>query len=422
MPPRVLILTASVGEGHDLPARTLAAQLREEAPEVEIVTEDGLAAMGWVIVAVGESAPRVAFFRFDWLWDVGFWVFAGFAPTRRLTQAALTRVGAGGLLGLIRRHRPDVVVSTYPATTDVLGRLRRAGRLEIPVCAAVTDIAALWYWATPGADVHLVTHAESIDEVRKVAGPSTRVHCVTGFTDPAFLVPRGKDDARAALGLPAEAKIVLVSGGGWGVGRLDAAVEAALGLPTVGLVVCLCGRNEELRSSLERCFGGWSRVRIEGFTDSMPDWLAAADALVHSTGGLTMLEALIRGCPAISFGWGRGHIRIHNEAFRRFGLVEVAETGTELESALVRALEVRRSPDLGYARRVSAASLVLAEARDRAEDVRTTPETVTSASETASTPPPRGVSPQCSPPTSGARSTGIATCIAITAGPTREAG
>ncbi|MDX6478463.1 MAG: hypothetical protein QOG29_1050, partial [Gaiellaceae bacterium] len=40
--PRILIFTASVGEGHDRPARTLAAQLREECPDVEIVTEDGL--------------------------------------------------------------------------------------------------------------------------------------------------------------------------------------------------------------------------------------------------------------------------------------------------------------------------------------------------------------------------------------------
>ena len=35
VPPRVLILTASVGEGHDLAARTLAAQLREEHPDIE---------------------------------------------------------------------------------------------------------------------------------------------------------------------------------------------------------------------------------------------------------------------------------------------------------------------------------------------------------------------------------------------------
>src|SRR5438045_3325462 len=234
----VPLFTASVGEGHDLPARPLAAQLREENPDVEVVIEDGLAPMGRAVVAVSESAPRFFFFKFDWLWDVGFWAFVRFAPTRRLTQAALTRVGGSGLLRLIRKNRPDVIVSVYPTTTEVLGRLRRSGRLGVPGCAAITDLSALRYWATPGADVHLVTHPESVGEVREIAGVATRVFCVTGLTDPAFLERRSRLDARAALGLPAEGTIVLVSGGGWGVGRLDTAVEVALGLARVGLVVC----------------------------------------------------------------------------------------------------------------------------------------------------------------------------------------
>jgi len=366
VPPRVLILTASVGEGHDRPAATLADQLREEDPEVEVVVADGLAPMGRAVVAVSESAPRIVFFRHDWLWDVGFWAFVRFAPTRRLTQAALTRLGAAGLERLVSAHRPDVVVSTYPHTTEVLGRLRRSGRLDVPVCAAVTDLSALWYWATPGADVHLVTHPESVGEVRAIGGASTRVHCVTGFTDRAFLEPRAQAEARAALGLPRDGRVVLVSGGGWGVGRLGDAVEIALGDPEVDVVACLCGRNQELQANLSRRFRGERRVRVEGFTEQMADWLAAADALVHSTAGLTVLESLIRGCPAISFGWGRGHIRMNNEAFRRFGLAEVAESRAELESALMRALEARRAPDLRYAERVSAASIVLAEAGNRA--------------------------------------------------------
>jgi processive 1,2-diacylglycerol beta-glucosyltransferase len=365
MPPKVLILTASVGEGHDQPARTLAAQLREEEPAVEVVVDDGLAPMGKAVVAVSERAPQFFFFKFDRLWDLGFATFVRFGPTRRMTQAGLARVGSRGLLRLIGSRRPDVVVSTYPSTTEVLGRLRRSGRLSVPLCAAVTDLAALRYWATPGADVHLVTHPESIAEVREIAGPTTSVHCVTGLTDRAFLGRRSRREARASLGLPAEAPIVLVSGGGWGVGRLDSAVEVALGLAGVGLVVCLCGRNEGIRERLERRFAGERRVRVEGFTDVMADWLAAADALVHSTAGLTVLEAMIRGCPAISFGWGRGHIRVNNEAYRRFGLADVAETRTELASALVRSLESRPGPDRGYALRESAASVVLAQARDR---------------------------------------------------------
>jgi processive 1,2-diacylglycerol beta-glucosyltransferase len=365
VPPRIVIVTASVGEGHDLPARTLAAQLRAERPDVEIETVDGLAPMGRTIVAISESAPRFVFFRLGWLWDIGFWVFAAFSPTRRLTQAALTWVGGRGLLRLVEAHRPDVVVSTYPHTTEVLGRLRRSGRLRVPLCAAVTDLAALWYWATPGADVHLVTHSESIEELRRIAGPSARAYCVNGLTDPAFCEPRAKDDARIALGLPVEGKLVLVSGGGWGVGKIDVAVEVALELLEVSLVVCLCGRNERLRRRLEQAFGDRAEVRIEGFTERMPDWLAAGDALVHSTGGLTILEAIIRGCPPISFGWGRGHIRPNDAAYRRFGLAEVAESGAGLKSALARALEKRGSPDLAYARLASAASIVLAQAHDR---------------------------------------------------------
>ncbi len=61
-----------------------------------------------------------------------------------------------------------------------------------------------------------------------------------------------------------------------------------------------------------------------GFTDQMSDVLAAADALIHSSAGLTVLEAIIRGCPVISYGFGYGHVRASNEALERFGLAQVA--------------------------------------------------------------------------------------------------
>ena len=137
----------------------------------------------------------------------------------------------------------------------------------------------------------------------------------------------------------------------------------ALGLPDVALVVCLCGRNDAVRQRLLDRFGRDGRVRIEGFTEQMPDWLAAADVLIHSTAGLTMLEALMRGCPAISFGWGRGHIRVNNEAFRTFDLIEVAGSNAELAGVLASALAApRASPAVGFAELPSAASFVIAEA------------------------------------------------------------
>ncbi|MDP9256212.1 MAG: hypothetical protein M3Q31_06635 [Actinomycetota bacterium] len=352
-----------MGAGHDEPAQTLAAQLRAEHPAAEVVTRDALAAIGGIVKTMSADAPGIVFYRFQVIWDIGFWLFAECPPTRRATQALLTRNSAPGLLRLIAEVDPDVIVCTYPNMTEVLGRLRRAGRLEIPVCAAITDLAALDYWASRGIDVHLVTHPESIPEVRRIAGAATEIHCVHGFTRPEFREPRDAADARRALDLPEQGAIVLVSGGGWGVGDVAGAVQSALAVDRVTRVVCLCGHNAALRGRVAARFAGEPRVRVEGYTEHMPEWMAAADVLVHSTCGLTVLEATMRGCAAISFGWGRGHIRRNDAALRRFGLAAVVGSRSELGDALERALDRVRRPDPRFANLPSAASFVLAAAQ-----------------------------------------------------------
>ena len=93
---------------------------------------------------------------------------------------------------------------------------------------------------------------------------------------------------------------------------------------TTRLVVCITGRNEVAREKLEQRFADNEQVRILGFTEQMSDWMAAADAMVHATAGLTVLEAHIRGCPVVSYGFSAGHLRANNAAFERFGLAEVA--------------------------------------------------------------------------------------------------
>jgi UDP-N-acetylglucosamine:LPS N-acetylglucosamine transferase len=359
MAPRVLIITASVGAGHDLPAEALGQQFKREAPGCEVHIEDALEYLGPLVSTLSHRAPQVVFFRSEWLWDAGFWLFAGCAPTRGLSQRILYRGGRPGLRQLVDRVRPDVIVSTWPITTEILARMRRRGQIQVPVVASITDIAALHYWAAPGVDLHLVSYPESEPEVRRIAGPTTRIASVHGMTRPEFLEPRERTAARAALGLPDGGAIVLVSGGGWGVGDVTGAVDVALRLANVRLVVCLCGRNQQLTDGLRRRLGNNPRVRIEGFTDQISEFMAAANALVHSTGGNTILEAHVRGCTPISYGWGRGHIRLHNRAFRRVGIADVVTTQTELAGAISRAIASARTPDTSYARLPSAASVVL---------------------------------------------------------------
>lgn len=361
---KVLIFTASVGEGHDLPARLLASELTPEA-DVEII--DALDVMGRAVRGAAVEAMRTTFGagRMNWVFDLQYLVFARLRPTRALAQALLARVTGSKVLRAIERHSPDVIVSTYPAITPVLGSLRRRGRLRVPACSAITDLSSLAYWAAPGVDLHLVTHPESVDEVRSLAS-RTEVRPTRGLTDPRFLSP--PQDARGQLGLPEDVPVVAVSGGGWGVGDLAGAVDVARDVGAT--VLCLCGRNERIRAELARRYANDECVRVLGFVDDMPTIFGAADVLVHSTAGLTVLEAYMLGCRPISYGWGVGHIRLNNKAFVRDGIAQVATSPKPLRAALVRALAAPRVPRYEeFARLPSAASLVLELARrGRKED------------------------------------------------------
>jgi len=356
--PRVLILSAAIGEGHDLPARWLAAGLREEAPGVDVRIDDGLLAMSPFLHRLAMAGSGFDSVWGNRLFDLEHWLLTSFPPTRAFAGQGLRRVGGRGLLRLVEQERPDVVVSTYPGVTEPLGRLRAAGRLPVPVVSAITDLASLRFWAQRGVDVHLVTHPESVAEVRAIAGPATEVVPVRGLNDSAFLEPADTTEARRALDLPLDAPVVVVSGGGWGVGDLAGAVEEVLALPGAHAIV-VCGRHDALRATLSERFAREPRVRVLGFTDRLPDLFAAADALVHSTAGLTVLEAYVRGCPTVSYGWGRGHIRANNAAFERFGLAEVARRRRDLAPALQRALARPRLPQPSFRELPTAASVVL---------------------------------------------------------------
>jgi hypothetical protein len=69
---------------------------------------------------------------------------------------------------------------------------------------------------------------------------------------------------------------------------------------------------------------------VFGFTDRMPEILAAADTLVHSTGGVTCLEAKATGTPVVSYGLPVGHARLNTRAMADLGLLRLANNTREL--------------------------------------------------------------------------------------------
>jgi UDP-N-acetylglucosamine:LPS N-acetylglucosamine transferase len=328
-PRRVLILSADVGEGHAAAARALATQLEDAPQPTEVTVIDGLAAMGRVLRPVVEDGYRVQLRFVPWTYTLVYGLLNHVRPVRAIATRLLCLFGSRPLARNIAAHDPDVVVSTYPAVTVVLARLRRTGEVSCPTVATITDLTGLFFWAQPGIDMHMVMYGESLSSVERIAGRDS-ARLVQPLISEDFLQPRCPLQARRALGLPEEGRMVVVSGGGWGVGDVEGAVREFIRVPEASSIVCLAGRNEPLARKLRRTFAREPRVHVYEFTDKMPELLAAADVLVHSTGGVTCLEAMAAGTPVVSYGLPVGHARINTRAMAALDLVRLANDTKEL--------------------------------------------------------------------------------------------
>jgi UDP-N-acetylglucosamine:LPS N-acetylglucosamine transferase len=360
---RVLILSAAVGRGHNAAAEGLREELATE-PAAHVTLCNGLGARDRPLRVFLERFTRWQLLRCPTAYAVSYRLGVRWRHGRRLSARFLYAISRRPLSTLIAEHRPDVVVCTYPGVTMPLALMRLRGELEIPVCALITDLTSLHFWAHPGADLHLASYSESLQEIAEIAAGAD-VQVIRPPLHPAHWTPRERQGARIELGLDPDMPVVLVSGGGWGLGDLAGAVDAALAVAGAQVVV-VCGENQRARCALDARYGSRSRVTVLGYSNDMADLLAAASVLVHCTGGMTCLEAAVHGRPVISYGLCAGHIAHNTTAMVRLGLLSHARDGRRLRALLKTAL---RSPPLApstVAERQPAAHAVLELADRRA--------------------------------------------------------
>ncbi|MGP0101557.1 MAG: MGDG synthase family glycosyltransferase [Solirubrobacteraceae bacterium] len=333
----VLILSAGVGRGHQSAAEGLRDELRNMAPDVRVAVRNGLGESRGPLRTFLERFTRWQLTHCPSSYSLSYAVGLRWRLGRRIALRLLYRASRERLGSLIDAERPDVVVSTYPGITAPLGVMRQRGQLRVPVCALITDLAGLHFWVHPGADLHLASYPESLGEIAAIAAgaPAQATRPPLGA---AHWTRRGRRGARLELGLDPELPLVLVSGGGWGIGDLRGAIEGALRIESPQVIV-VCGENELATRRLSGHYASHPRVRVLGYTHAMADLLGAANVLVHSTGGMTCLEAAAQGCPVIAYGFTHGHVRQNVRAMVRHGLIRHARSSHELTLELRRALD-----------------------------------------------------------------------------------
>jgi processive 1,2-diacylglycerol beta-glucosyltransferase len=284
-----MLLTGPLGLGHEMMARCCAGLLERSGWRTRCL--DSMSLLGPWSGGVGERA-------FNRLVAIpGLYDGLHFAHLRtgsrladRMDRASRARL-VPALRAELEREPADLVISVFATGASAAARLKaeRPGLRTVVLC---TDVAVHRIWAAEGTDLFLVTSAAAAASVRRYL-PRAPVAVVPPPVRPEFYAAPSRERARSALGVPPGDFCVLVIDSGWGFGPLTEAVSA---LAAAGVhVLAVAGRDRRMERRFRELAARTSKVTPFGFTDRVPELMAAADVVLALPGANTCAEARVVG-------------------------------------------------------------------------------------------------------------------------------
>jgi len=242
----------------------------------------------------------------------------------------------------LREPSLHLVIAVERGAAEMAALGKRKGWLGCPIFAVQTELNLEPAWVQREIDVYAVVNEDSRAQlIGWGVSPNRIVQC--GFPiEPAFSLPFDRADVLQALGLGARRPVVLVMGSGTGPMRLDEVVRYLERCSFPLQVVALCGRDRAQKAHLESLRGRVALdLHIFGWTDMVPELMAAADLLVTRPRGLTTAEALTIGLPMVLMPSVAGPEERHSRHLEHYGAAVRARTLAEIPQLVEQLLDDR---------------------------------------------------------------------------------
>ena len=188
--PRILIVTAAFGEGHNSAARNMALALDAEGAVCQVA--DPILQGAPMTTAIVSRVYRFITTRLPWVW------YQIYKSTDRCDfskrQSPVMRFPEKALGRLIDQFKPDAIVSTYPLYPYFLRRIRQGIDGKLPMITVVTDsIEINASWLRSPSDHWLVTD----NKTREKMDPPVSIDKITATGFPVH--PRFASQSTVAV-------------------------------------------------------------------------------------------------------------------------------------------------------------------------------------------------------------------------------
>jgi len=355
-PSRVLILHATLGNGHKTAAEAIQQQIKDSHPETVVVMKDIFdfyppeykSFRERVFNFMAQSVPA--------FYDLWFKFYLFTQSRMETTLGAWLRqdqlADNAQFRQFVESEKPDLVFSTFNHCTEALIKMKKRGQLKnIPIGSTLTDYISHPYyaWIARNSEMTFVPSQYLHDYYVNLGVAPNRIRASAIPTHPSVslaMSEKGKADFLVSEGLDPQRPTLFLVSGSAGVGNFSVMVksiaEASAGR-AVNLVV-VAGRNEKQRAavaSLAQMLPPNINLKLYGLVPhpKMLNFMKSATVIVTKSGGLSVTEISVINKPVIYLDINGGQERFNADFFRETGMAWTTKVQRTIGQNLFRLLD-----------------------------------------------------------------------------------
>ncbi|MGP7816476.1 MGDG synthase family glycosyltransferase [Niallia sp. 01092] len=328
---KILILSATFGDGHKQVARAISEAVDYTLPDAEPIILD---MKDWVhpyLYPVSNYVYKSSIKKFPQVYSYLY------RKTRVKTVFStklnsLFSIGMQSMLEIIQRVKPMVVVSTYPFAAGIISKLKEQGLIDIPAVTIITDYTDHSSWIHPFTDQYLVGSSQVKDRLISVGVEEFKIKHTGIPIRQRFIEKQSREFLFKKYRMNANKFTILVMGGGDGfIGKGLSTFQALESISSNLQLIIVCGRNKKLKEQLEHELKNSKHdILLMGFSENIHELMAISDVMITKPGGVTTAEALAMELPLLIYNPLPGQEEDNASFLIQSGLALLAKTKNDL--------------------------------------------------------------------------------------------
>lgn len=292
---KVFIVYASAGAGHQKAAEALYEYLKKSRIDLDLKLIDILDYSNYIVQFSYSRGYIFLITKLPWVWYILYRLSSSFAHNYfRLLSDYLA---CQPFVDLLKKEKPDVVVSTHFLTSSVLAVFKKKyPQYTFRLITIITDYTLHPYWIGEGVDIYIAScdYVKNCLLTKGIVEDNIKIYGIP--VKEKFYLPSDRKTTAQKLGVDPAKFTALIMTGAIGIGPIEEIVQTLA--EDVQLLV-ICGRNQRLFDCLSKLNLG--KVKIYPLIDYVDELMSVSDVVLTKAGGLTISESLAKGLPMIFF-------------------------------------------------------------------------------------------------------------------------